>query len=60
MNEDHRCSRCGHPLPATVVDTGTAGAVVAGLRQEIECLRETVARLRGRGADPVPVRQRPG
>jgi hypothetical protein len=58
MNEDHRCSRCGHPLPATVVDTGAAGALIAELRQEIDHLRATVARLRGPGADPVPVRLR--
>jgi hypothetical protein len=56
MNEDHRCSRCGHPLPVTVVDVGAAGAIVAGLRQEIAELRATVARLRGSGADRVPVR----
>jgi hypothetical protein len=58
MNEDHRCARCGHPLPATVVDTGAAGALVANLRREIESLRRTVARLRGSGADRVPVRRR--
>lgn len=57
MNEDHRCSRCGHPLPTTVVDTAAAGGLVAELRQEIESVRGTVARLRGSGADRVPVRR---
>ena len=57
MNEDHRCAHCGHPLPVTVVDVGAAGAIVAELRQEIEELRTTIARLRGSGADRVPVRQ---
>ena len=56
MNEDHRCSHCGHPLPATVVDVGAAGAIIAEQRQQIEHLRATVARLRGSGADRVPVR----
>jgi hypothetical protein len=59
MNEDHRCSRCGHPLPATVVDTAAAGALIAELRREIESLCATVARLRGSGCDRGPVR-RPG
>jgi hypothetical protein len=59
MNEDHRCSRCGHPLPATVVDTAAAGGLIAELHREIDGLRHTVARLRGSGADRVPVR-RPG
>jgi hypothetical protein len=42
-----------------VVDTAAAGGLIAELHREIDGLRHTVARLRGSGADRVPVR-RPG
>lgn len=49
MNEAHRCVRCGYPVPASAVDSGAAAELMASMAREIQCLRQTVAWLRGSG-----------